>query len=79
MNRTHTETSSDARVRILTDMTHAVTLPPEACGAFLADYMDTIHELATAYEDPNAAYLALSNYADDTYERLIEDEEALTG
>ncbi|MFE8941013.1 hypothetical protein ACFYNX_26455 [Streptomyces sp. NPDC007872] len=41
--------------------------------------MDTIHDLANAYADPKAAYLALSNYADDTYERLIEDEEALTG
>ncbi|MFD6471345.1 hypothetical protein [Streptomyces goshikiensis] len=77
MNRTHAA-CSDARVRILADMTHALTLAPEACGAFLANYMDTIHELANTYADPKAAYLALSNYADDTYERLIEEEETFT-
>ncbi|MFE0775589.1 hypothetical protein [Streptomyces sp. NPDC058861] len=77
MNHAHADTSSGVRVRILTDITHALTLSPEACDAFLADYVDTIHELADSYPDPKAAYLALSNYADDTYERLIENEEAL--
>ncbi|MEV6399865.1 hypothetical protein AB0M39_34620 [Streptomyces sp. NPDC051907] len=70
-----------ARRRIEDDMRHALTLTAEELTAFTARYGDTIAELAAPHPDPDSVYKVLADYADyadDTYERLVEEAEART-
>ncbi|MGW3928733.1 hypothetical protein ACWECC_11585 [Streptomyces microflavus] len=67
--------SAAARQQIEQDISHALTLPPGQHQSFMASYSDTISLLAERCADPDMAYDVLSNHADDTYERLVEEAE----
>ncbi|MER5617673.1 hypothetical protein [Streptomyces sp. NPDC002215] len=67
--------SALARRQIERDIRHALTLPMHQQQSFLTGYLDTISLLADRCPDPDAAYNVLSNHADDTYERLVEEAE----
>ncbi|MFF3959156.1 hypothetical protein ACFYY1_39080 [Streptomyces sp. NPDC001890] len=75
MTRPTNTPSALARQQIERDISHALTLPPHQQQSFLTGYLDTISSLADKCPDPDTAYNVLSNHADDTYERLIEEAE----
>ncbi|MEV6676396.1 hypothetical protein AB0N09_05930 [Streptomyces erythrochromogenes] len=76
MKRTTTDAAAHARRRIVTDMSYALTLPPQDRAVFMASYLDTVSDLADQCADPDAAYRVLCDFADDTYEDLVEGAEA---
>ncbi|WP_327391537.1 hypothetical protein OG728_39385 (plasmid) [Streptomyces microflavus] len=67
--------AADARQQIERDMSFSLTLSAAAHQNFLRDYPDKISEIAARFPDPDAAYTALSNHADDFYEQLVEKAE----
>ncbi|MFD7861585.1 hypothetical protein [Streptomyces sp. NPDC059783] len=68
-------TAADIRLRVERDMKHALDLPPAQQNCFLAHYPDTINRLTAHFPAPDSAYTVFADYADDIYERLVEDAE----
>lgn len=80
MKRTTTNAAAQARRRILNDMSYVLTLSTEERADFMNGYLDTVSDLADQCANPEAAYKVLSDFANDTYENLVEGAEtALAG